>query len=137
MRLEAIKRLEEVLLNKRRSLHETLGNGLEVQQCQTVTSDSISEGAQVSEQNEITLQLASVETNNLNQINEALNRIKKGNYGVCEGCQNEIPLLRLTALPFATHCLVCQEAIEEGRPIPVKTNGHHQNGNRRHVPARN
>lgn len=37
----------------------------------------------------------------------ALERIADGSYGVCERCQQDIPLGRLIVMPEATHCAVC------------------------------
>ena len=47
------------------------------------------------------------------QIEAALRKIKKGTYGLCEECGNPIPPRRLKILPYATHCVRCQEAIEK------------------------
>jgi phage/conjugal plasmid C-4 type zinc finger TraR family protein len=41
-------------------------------------------------------------------INDALDRISEGTYGICVDCGKEIPPRRLEALPFATHCVNCQ-----------------------------
>jgi len=43
----------------------------------------------------------------LKEINEALARIKKGRYGLCQNCQQPISLARLDALPEAKICLDC------------------------------
>ncbi len=37
----------------------------------------------------------------------ALERIADGSYGVCDRCQQDIPLGRLIVMPEATHCAVC------------------------------
>ena len=41
-------------------------------------------------------------------INEALERIKKGEYGICAKCGSPIPEKRLEAYPEAKFCLKCQ-----------------------------
>lgn len=51
----------------------------------------------------------------LKAIAEALSRLEEGSYGICEGCETEIPLERLKALPFAFYCFDCQEKSETGR----------------------
>lgn len=43
----------------------------------------------------------------LQVILEALAKMKKGTYGVCENCQKEIPLDRLRANPSAKTCMAC------------------------------
>ena len=40
--------------------------------------------------------------------------MKQGSYGVCEGCSGAIPIARLNALPYATLCIECQRAAEDG-----------------------
>jgi DnaK suppressor protein len=47
------------------------------------------------------------------QIESALNRMEKGNFGICEECDSEIPIRRLRVRPDATLCLYCQEAMEK------------------------
>ena len=49
----------------------------------------------------------------LRQIETALGRIENGSFGLCEDCEEEIPIKRLRARPDATLCLYCQEAMEK------------------------
>jgi len=44
---------------------------------------------------------------NLEKIEDALQRIEKGEYGICEKCSNQIEDERLIAYPEATLCLKC------------------------------
>ncbi len=49
-------------------------------------------------------------------IEEALEKAKKGTYGICEECGNKIERARLKAMPLAKFCISCQEDMEkEGR----------------------
>ena len=41
------------------------------------------------------------------EVQDALQRIESGTYGLCEGCRAEIPLDRLEALPYAAYCIGC------------------------------
>jgi len=45
----------------------------------------------------------------LKKINEALKKIKKGTYGICEKCQKPISKGRLDIYPQAVDCLKCQK----------------------------
>ena len=47
----------------------------------------------------------------LRLINEALDRLESGDYGICLSCDESIPDKRLTALPWAKYCVPCQEHI--------------------------
>ena len=49
----------------------------------------------------------------LRQIEDALDRLKDGSYGVCENCGEVIPTERLKILPFSTYCVRCQEQREQ------------------------
>ena len=51
-------------------------------------------------------------TDELQQIDAALQHIHDGTYGICENCNQSIAPERLAALPFATHCIVCAKGIE-------------------------
>ncbi len=44
----------------------------------------------------------------LRDINEALEKIKKGKYGKCEQCGKNIPQERLRVSPEAKKCMKCQ-----------------------------
>jgi len=57
-------------------------------------------------------QLASAEGRVLMEINEALRRIARGEYGVCESCENAIHRARLEAMPAARLCVTCKEKEE-------------------------
>jgi DnaK suppressor protein len=46
----------------------------------------------------------------LGEVRTALRRIGAGTFGVCAGCEEDINLKRLTAVPWASYCIVCQEA---------------------------
>lgn len=48
--------------------------------------------------------------NILRDINKALDKIKKGTYGTCDNCGQEIPKPRLEAFPSAVLCLKCKKA---------------------------
>jgi len=47
------------------------------------------------------------------KINEALDAISKGMYGVCDNCSELISKARLAVLPFARTCIRCQAELEQ------------------------
>jgi len=49
----------------------------------------------------------------LELIDEALERIEEGTYGVCENCGSKIAEGRVKVMPFARYCVVCQSRIEK------------------------
>ncbi|MGP0564607.1 TraR/DksA family transcriptional regulator [Nitrospina sp. 32_T5] len=61
---------------------------------------------------EMAFQLSSRERNELKLIEEALFKMAKGTYGVCEGCSKNIPVKRLQIMPLTPLCIECQENLE-------------------------
>ncbi len=51
----------------------------------------------------------------LQSVENALAQIREGNYGECINCGNDIEAKRLEAVPWARHCLKCQELKEQGQ----------------------
>lgn len=70
------------------------------------------DAANESASEELTSQLAQLESRELAQIDRALVRLKEGTYGSCEMCSKRIPVARLNALPYTTVCIECQREIE-------------------------
>jgi len=48
------------------------------------------------------------------EVNDALNRIEDGTYGICEGRGEPIPKQRLKAIPWARYCVACATLLEKG-----------------------
>ena len=55
---------------------------------------------------------ASAEGRMLLEINEALRRLYRGEYGTCESCGRPIARARLEAMPHARLCVECKEKEE-------------------------
>lgn len=56
--------------------------------------------------------LSSQDSQRLQIIDNALERIRLGRYGVCIKCGKDIPQQRLRALPYALMCVSCAEKEE-------------------------
>jgi DnaK suppressor protein len=50
----------------------------------------------------------------LQLISEALQRMNAGTYGECIACEQEVQQKRLEAVPWARHCIECQEKEDRG-----------------------
>lgn len=61
---------------------------------------------------EFSLGLASDDRKLLYELDEALNRIEEGTFGICEGCKTLISKTRLKAVTYARFCIKCQEKKE-------------------------
>ncbi|OGT98828.1 MAG: molecular chaperone DnaK [Geobacteraceae bacterium GWB2_52_12] len=62
---------------------------------------------------ELGLLLGDREREKIHSIDEALLRIDEGDYGICEECDEDIPLGRLKAMPFTRHCVKCKSDLEK------------------------
>jgi DnaK suppressor protein len=62
---------------------------------------------------ELELLLGDREREKLHNIDEALLKISEEEYGICEECEEEIPIGRLKVMPFARYCVRCKSDIEK------------------------
>jgi RNA polymerase-binding protein DksA len=62
---------------------------------------------------EKTFLFASAEGRLLYNVDEALRRLYRNEYGVCQSCGKEIGKARLDAIPQASLCVACQEKQEK------------------------
>ena len=65
-------------------------------------------------QREFSFSLSENEGKMLRLIDEALARLSNGRYGLCTHCERPIEPLRLQAIPWARHCIACQEQQDRG-----------------------
>jgi DnaK suppressor protein len=67
--------------------------------------------AQLSHDEFVSLRLNRLDYVQLKLIEEALDRIEAGDYGICMSCEEPIPAKRLQALPWAKYCVTCQQSL--------------------------
>jgi DnaK suppressor protein len=58
--------------------------------------------------------LSNTDRNILQLVDDALERLKHGHFGVCMECGEKMLPKRLDAVPWARHCISCQEREEKG-----------------------
>lgn len=63
---------------------------------------------------QINLEVTNKEFGLLRQIDRALEKIEEGTYGFCDITEEEIPVKRLEAIPYATMTVKAQEKFEKG-----------------------
>jgi DnaK suppressor protein len=113
-RKDSILNLRQVLIKRRDALRKALAGDLSLlKELREQTSGDVVDFALDSSQDEISSQLAEVESRELASIEKALESMREGTYGLCEGCEKPIPLARLQALPYATTCIDCQREAEK------------------------
>src|SRR5687768_5541762 len=113
-RKDAIYTMRQILVKRRDALRKALAGDLSMlKELREQTAGDIVDAALDSAQDEINSQLAEVESRELAQIENALARIRSGNFGACEGCSLKIPSARLSALPYATLCIDWEREAEK------------------------
>ncbi len=99
-RKDALMSMRQILVKRRDALRKALAGDLSLlKELRAQTAGDLVDAALDSAQDEISSQLAEVESRELANVENALERMRTGNYGVCEGCSCKIPMARLT------HCL--------------------------------
>lgn len=113
-RKDAILSMRQILIMRRDALRTALAGDLSLlKELRAQTAGDVVDAALDSAQDEISSQLAEVESRELASIENALLRMREGQYGICEGCSCSIPMARLNALPYATLCINCQREQEK------------------------
>lgn len=112
-RKDALYNMHQILVMRRDALRKALAGDLSMlKELREQSAGDVVDFALDSAQDEINSQLAEVESRELASIENALERMRTGHYGVCEGCNIKIPMARLNALPYATLCIDCQRESE-------------------------
>jgi DnaK suppressor protein len=105
--------MRQVLIKRRDALRKALAGDLSLlRELNAQASGDLIDAALDSAQDEISSQLAEVESRELSRIEYALERMRAGQFGTCESCGTNIPMARLNALPYATFCIKCQREME-------------------------
>ena len=113
-RKDAMSGMRSILIKRRDAIRKALAGDLSLlKELRAQSGGDVVDAALDAAQDEISSQLAEVESRELANIENALERMRDGNYGVCEGCSATIPLARIQALPYATLCINCQREFEK------------------------
>jgi DnaK suppressor protein len=75
----------------------------------SVQSPDTLEFATKTAEQDVTVAAANLRRRTLKEVENALRRVSRGTYGICEMCSEEIPANRLKAIPWARFCLACEE----------------------------
>ena len=110
-----MEKYRRLLQDKKNSLSNDLAKtrNAEEETIEEATQD-IADKAVSSYTREFLYSLSDTDRTTLVQIDEALARITEGTYGNCMNCAQSMAEKRLTAVPWAPHCVDCQELAEKG-----------------------
>jgi DnaK suppressor protein len=111
-----IEKLKQLLLQKRK---EIIGGVMQIRaSSQEMGRDGIQDMADEASNlytQQVLMSLSENQRETLGEVDEALDRIEEGTYGVCGSCGKPIALKRLEIKPFAKYCVECQHVIEKQR----------------------
>ena len=107
MKANLLKIKEETL----QEINKSLKSGSDVASGEP--SGDIYDQASSERDRELGLLLGDREREKLRNIDEALLKIEEGEYGICEECEEDIPVGRLKVVPFARYCVKCKADIEK------------------------
>ena len=98
----------EMLLQKREEVMS--GLGIKFDTLARMGRMAEDDQAQFLNEESVSLHLNILDYAQLRLIEEALDRLDSGDYGICLSCDEPIPPKRLHAVSWARYCVRCQEA---------------------------
>ena len=114
-----------VLLEKRQSV--LAGLGVKFDTLARMGRVAEDDQAQITHDEFISLRMNGLDYTQLRMVEEALDRLESGDFGVCLSCEEPIAPKRLQAIPWARYCVTCQDLVGEeyggqaGTPAPVSS----------------
>jgi len=104
----------KTLLEKKETIVRKLSElTTESKEMETNVAQDVVDKAETSYTKEFLLSLSDADREVLLLIDEALKRLKREEFGVCQLCHQEIGRKRLEAVPWTLYCINCQEKAEE------------------------
>jgi len=107
-----IQEIKKKLIARRAALLEEAGEALNKLPGQTVFPD-LGDQATAETERSFMLRLRGRERRLLKKIEDAIERIEEGIFGICDKCGKEIDIRRLEARPVTTMCIDCKIQQEE------------------------
>ncbi len=114
MRRRELEHYRKLLDRKRADLIARVRNALADAGREGEGAPDLGDRAVTTTSQEVLFQLSAEERDVLRLIDEALHRIEDGSYGKCVHCGGPIQTARLEAVPWARHCIECQELQDRG-----------------------
>jgi len=108
------EKYKKILLEKKEEIKNKLSEFYsESKELETGIAQDVADKAESSYIKEFLLSLSNKDRNQLLMVDEALKRIEKNTFGLCQRCNKKINEKRLNAIPWTPYCINCQEK-EEG-----------------------
>jgi len=105
---EQLERFRSQLLQKREEILAEAGKTLSEMTDQTTNIPDPNDRATIESGRSFELRIRDRERKLLAKIEEAIGRLDEGEYGICDGCGEDIGIKRLEARPVTTFCIDCK-----------------------------
>lgn len=113
MQKSELEYFKDILLQRKEQILKNL-NGVAEEMDELSSQELNDDGdfASVSSEQLVEGAIATQQEQELREIENALQKIKDGNYGICEMCEEPIGTHRLKVKPHAVYCIDCREVVE-------------------------
>ncbi len=105
---EQVEKFRSQLLEKRDGILAEAGKTLTEMTDQTTNIPDPNDRATIESGRSFELRIRARERKLLAKIEEAIGRLDEGEYGICDGCGENIGIKRLEARPVTTYCIDCK-----------------------------
>ena len=116
---EVAERFRAQLKQKQEEILSEVGKTLSEMNDQTTNIPDPNDRATVESGRSFELRIRDRERKLLSKIEDAINRIDEGEFGICEDCGEDIGLKRLEARPVTTFCIDCKTLQETSEPVEL------------------
>lgn len=113
MEKKTLNKFKKQLIEKREEILDEAGKTLSDMTDQNINIPDPNDRATVESGRSFELRIRDRERKLLSKIEAALERVDEGEFGICEGCGEEIGRKRLEARPVTTLCIECKTVQEK------------------------
>ncbi len=117
MKPEDLEFFREKLMKSREEILQKGEDTLEDMTEERIVHADPADRASAESDRAFTLRLRDRDRKLVHKIDEALERIEEGSFGICEECGEEIGRARLEARPVTTLCINCKSKQEEQETV--------------------
>jgi DnaK suppressor protein len=108
MKKSELNQYKKALLGKKAELEKSVRAGL-LADGQTDGHGDFADRSSAANEQEINIHLKQTDAKLLRAIEDALQRVETGAFGICIECEEEIAAPRLKAVPWTKVCIACKE----------------------------
>ena len=116
MQVSELNYFKEILESRREQINKNIdGVNSELNQLNSLELNDDGDHASVNNSSLVESAIVQQQEQELEEIEVALGKIKAGEYGVCEMCEDDIGFQRLKVKPHAIYCIDCREIVEKSK----------------------